>query len=373
MVLMVRPLLLALLAPAGTILALDDPKKESRKAAVLPPCGACSNLVSSFERGLERTARGKFEGGDTAWEEKNQGTGYAASEVRLVEIEEDLCKDVERGEQQCHSNHHDWEEHLEEWWKLDHDDDNPRPALRQWLCVERLRFCCPENHYGPDCVECSLRDSNGRICSGAGRCKGAGTRKGNGKCACESGYAGEICDECAVGHYQSYRDEDKTLCSPCHRSCQLHCSGPGAKGCVSCAAGFRMDAEHGCVDIDECLVSKPCAGNKFCVNTEGAYKCVKCDAACNGCEGDGPDTCLKCADGYTLNKDGTVCITEEAAGRIFTISNTRFFTYAGLCIAACIIFQRSVAVAGCLGLVIAVYISVSEYYLMGSTGDLKPV
>ena len=42
---------------------------------------ACSVLVKSFEKGLERTSRGKFEGGDTAWEEKNQGKGYSTSEV----------------------------------------------------------------------------------------------------------------------------------------------------------------------------------------------------------------------------------------------------------------------------------------------------
>ena len=44
--------------------------------------------------------RGKFEGGDAAWEEKNQGSGYAKSEVRFVEIQEDICKDLDRGETQ---------------------------------------------------------------------------------------------------------------------------------------------------------------------------------------------------------------------------------------------------------------------------------
>jgi len=52
----------------------------------LPPCSACKLLVSSFERGIERTSRGKFEGGDAAWEEKNQGKGYATSEVRFVKF-----------------------------------------------------------------------------------------------------------------------------------------------------------------------------------------------------------------------------------------------------------------------------------------------
>ena len=46
----------------------------------LPPCGACTNLVTSFEAGVERTKRGKLEGGDAAWEEKS-GQKYATSEV----------------------------------------------------------------------------------------------------------------------------------------------------------------------------------------------------------------------------------------------------------------------------------------------------
>ena len=48
---------------------------------------------------MERTARGKFEGGDADWEEKKLRT-YANSEVRLVEIQEKLCTDLTRGEDQ---------------------------------------------------------------------------------------------------------------------------------------------------------------------------------------------------------------------------------------------------------------------------------
>ena len=78
----------------------EKQKKEERVQTKLPPCSACSTLVSSFEKGLERTSRGKFEGGDAAWEEKNQGKGYATSEVRFVEIQEKLCTDIERGQSQ---------------------------------------------------------------------------------------------------------------------------------------------------------------------------------------------------------------------------------------------------------------------------------
>ena len=104
-------------------------KKKEKALAKLPPCSACSVLVKSFEKGLDRTSRGKFEGGDAAWEEKNQGKGYSISEVRFVEIQEKLCSDLDRGESQCHDNHHEWEEHLEEWWALGHD----KPNLRYYL------------------------------------------------------------------------------------------------------------------------------------------------------------------------------------------------------------------------------------------------
>ena len=73
--------------------------------------------------------------------------------LRFVEIQEKLCHGVDRGEHQCHSNHHEWEEHLETWWRLDPDT---RAPLKQWLCVDQLKVCCPENAYGPQCTPCSL-------------------------------------------------------------------------------------------------------------------------------------------------------------------------------------------------------------------------
>jgi hypothetical protein len=70
---------------------------------------------------------------------------------------------------------------------------------------------------------------------------------------------------------------------------------------------------------------------------------------------------------------GDVCVTLEAAGRIFTMSNVRYLTYGGLLVATAIIFQRSALIAGVLGLVVASYIALSEYYLQGATGELRPV
>ena len=63
----------------SSVQCLDPPNEK--ETAKLPPCGACTNLVTSFEAGLERTKRGKLEGGDAAWEEKSKQK-YATSEVQ---------------------------------------------------------------------------------------------------------------------------------------------------------------------------------------------------------------------------------------------------------------------------------------------------
>ena len=126
--------------------------------------------------------------------------------------------------------------------------------------------------------------------------QGGGTRKGNGKCSCSKEYDGEECDKCASGFYESFKDASKLLCSPCHKACAGYCSGPGPKACAKCEKGYEMNTEHGCMvrmlavliirlyhdtlpfqDIDECIVSKPCTKDKFCVNTEGTFKCMACD------------------------------------------------------------------------------------------------
>jgi len=356
---------------------LEKQKKEERTLAKLPPCSACKLLVSSFERGIERTSRGKFEGGDAAWEEKNQGKGYATSEVRFVEIQEKLCTDVDRGQSQCHDLHHEWEEHLEEWWNMGEN----KPDLKVWLCVEKLKVCCADGYYGAECKPCSKVGNNGKLCSGRGKCKGSGTRKGNGQCQCDKGFGGQTCDQCAQGYFQAAADSDNNVqelaCKPCHKSCLDRCTGPGPTQCLACKKGYLMDTEQGCHDQDECAEaaiqskSEICATDKFCVNTEGSYQCQQCDSSCASCTGDGPDSCQECAKGYV--KSGDVCMTEEAAGRIFSMTNVRYLTYSGLLVATAIIFQRSTLVAGLLGVVVAAYVCFSEYYLQGATGELRPV
>lgn len=77
-------------------------KKSEKRAIKLAPCQSCRTLVDSFKKGMDRTSRGKYEGGDAAWEEQKLGS-YMTSEIRLVEIQEKLCNDIERGQDQCHT------------------------------------------------------------------------------------------------------------------------------------------------------------------------------------------------------------------------------------------------------------------------------
>ncbi|XP_026824622.1 cysteine-rich with EGF-like domain protein 2 [Ooceraea biroi] len=333
--------------------------KEEVKSQTFPPCAACRVLTNSFKKGLEKTSRGKFEGGDSAWEEDKLGS-YSKSEIRLIEIQENLCKEVEHGETQCHSLAEELEAPIEEWWFKYQDI---YPDIYDYICIERTKHCCPKEHYGSDCMPCPGYPDN--VCSNNGKCKGAGTRKGNGSCLCDKGYVGDICSQCAPGYYESYKNENTLLCSACHMACEGPCKDAGPSNCEKCATGWYMVEGQGCFDIDECLKSdNVCASNQFCVNKEGSYTCLACDKACDGCNGDGPDMCTKCIEGYT-EKDN-LCINTDLFGRKKQENLARYMTYVGLCVATCIILQRNIYAASVIGLLVALYISISEYMIANS-------
>ncbi|XP_055541739.1 cysteine-rich with EGF-like domain protein 2 isoform X2 [Wyeomyia smithii] len=287
-------------------------KKDRQKSEKLPPCKACTVLVNSFRDGMKRTERSKHEGGDAAWEEERLGS-YKTSELRLVEIQESLCRDVIRGEDQCHQLAEEYESLIEEWWK---QHQNTEPDLHRWLCIDQALVCCADGFYGPDCAPCPS-------CFGNGKCKGNGTRKGNGRCACDEGYAGDNCDSCGPEHYEAFRDADKLLCTKCHKACAAGgCTGAGPNACRICRSGWIMDSQRGgCTDIDECVTANTCTKHQFCVNNEGSFSCLDCDKSCDGCDGDGPDMCRTCADDYEL-RDG-MC-TGITNGKQYKVTETDY-------------------------------------------------
>ncbi|XP_015916835.1 cysteine-rich with EGF-like domain protein 2 [Parasteatoda tepidariorum] len=331
-----------------------DSKASKKKTEVLPPCQACKMLANSFKKGIERTSRGKFEGGDASWE-KSRLKSYAESEIRLVEIQEKLCIDEEKAAEQCHRLAEEHESLLEEWW---FKKKNSFPDIFYYLCIDKLQVCCPENHYGPDCKPCVGGIVN--PCNNHGQCKGGGTRKGSGLCRCDPGYIGEFCDQCKIGYFNE-SSGDSWQCLKCDKSCKAHCRKGGPRGCEVCATGYQYSVELGCIDVNECveLSSDPCKLGTFCVNSIGSYRCVACDKSCDGCTGDGPDMCIKCASGYTY--EDPLCIEIKTWRRSLYIEVTRYGTYLGLCVATFIIFRRHMFIASIIGIFVAVYIGLSEY------------
>lgn len=173
---------------------------------------------------MKNTERGKYEGGDAAWEEEKLGS-YATSEIRLVEIQEKVCSDVEEGRDQCYSFHEQYDHEIENWW---FNYQSTEPSLFKYFCINATKLCCPELHYGENCTPCAGYPD--RVCNNNGKCKGSGTRKGNGKCHCDVGYDGDYCDSCADNYFQAYKDDTKLLCSKCHQSCESTCQSAGPTG-----------------------------------------------------------------------------------------------------------------------------------------------
>ncbi|XP_060526520.1 cysteine-rich with EGF-like domain protein 2 [Cylas formicarius] len=340
-----------------TLQCLAQNVRKDKEKTRLPPCRACRVFVDSFKKGLERTAKYRFEGGDTAWEEEKLGS-YATSEIRFVEIHEKLCSEVIVGKDHCYVLLEEYDEVLENWWfKLQKD----RPDLLEYLCIDTFKVCCPDLHFGRDCTPC--KGYPDKVCNNSGKCRGSGTRKGNGTCQCDVEYVGEYCEQCADNYYESYRDEKKLLCSRCHASCDGKCTKAGPEGCEKCKLGF-LQSETGCADVNECLnAESPCSTSQFCVNAEGSYRCLDCDKSCDGCRGDGPDECVNCAPGY--KKRNTLCVSINTEDRKLHVSVYRYLTYLGLCVCTYIVSNKNMYLAAFIGLCVALYIAMSEYVNSG--------
>ncbi|KAH6923111.1 hypothetical protein HPB50_021921 [Hyalomma asiaticum] len=286
----------------ATAIDISDLGERVVRKDLLPACQACKTVVKTFQNCRNMAAQ--YEEHLEEWWFEHQD--------KEPDLHKFLCIDQAKGQLiclQCRNMAAQYEEHLEEWW-FEHQDKEP--DLHKFLCIDQAKACCPENYYGPNCEPCTGGAEN--PCNGHGRCKGSGTRKGNGKCDCHPGYTGELCDSCTEGYYEDKPGPNGTkTCTKCDPSCKGPCTEGGPKACKECTVGYTMNEELGCVDIDECIESAEnlCEKerNTFCANTPGSYKCMMCDFACDGCTGDGPDHCIKCAKSYVL-KDKT-CIDEE--------------------------------------------------------------
>ncbi|KAM8973148.1 protein disulfide isomerase CRELD2 [Pelodytes ibericus] len=263
-------------------------------------CETCRKLVDRFHKGLEHTAKKNFGGGNTAWEEKTLSK-YESSEIRLVEIIENLC---DSSDFECNHMVEEHEEQIEKWWfKM----KKKYPELLKWLCIDTIKVCCPPGTYGPDCLAC-LGGSE-RPCHGNGFCSGDGTRSGDGSCSCKVEYTGQFCLECADGYYSLEKNNTHSVCTVCNTACKT-CHGPSNKDCHDCKDGWSK-VEGSCVDNDECAAEKsPCEEDKYCLNTEGSFLCKACDRSCSGCTGEGPENCQNCTSGYVYQDEKCTDINE---------------------------------------------------------------
>uniref|UniRef100_A0A3Q2QDR9 Cysteine-rich with EGF-like domains 2 n=1 Tax=Fundulus heteroclitus TaxID=8078 RepID=A0A3Q2QDR9_FUNHE len=280
-----RGLQLQLLACSVLLLLLfqaSNAKKDLKSA-----CSTCQQITENFNKGFDRTAKQNFGGGNTAWEERKLSK-YETSEIRLVEILEDVC---ESSSFECNRMVEEHEEHFETWW---FKKKTKHPDLHKWFCIDTIKVCCPKGTFGPDCNSCI--GGSERPCHGNGACDGDGTRGGSGKCSCDPSYKGELCLDCVDGYFSEVRNDTFSLCAECHASCKT-CTGATNEDCGECKEGWEDN--EACVDVNECAKEpSPCKEDQYCLNSEGSYSCIACDDACSGCTGAGSDQCQACAEGY---------------------------------------------------------------------------
>lgn len=135
---------------------------------------------------------------------------YEHSELRLTEIQEQLCKDLQYGKNKCSKLAEEKEELIEDWW-LNHKAKN---TLFQFLCIRQLKLCCLPGHFGPRCAgTCPGAPNN--ICNKNGKCEGEGTRAGSGLCVCDESSEGLECEQCKFNYTKMGTDDGK--CVPCDK------------------------------------------------------------------------------------------------------------------------------------------------------------
>lgn len=338
------------------VLFLINSPNHYIRAEKLSECKRCKVLTDSFNHWYRKTSRGKFEGGDAAWEEKKQKS-YARSEVRLVEVQEGLCSELNKHQDDCYGLAEEVEQPIEQWWFR---EDPGAVDLYTSLCIETLKYCCPKSHFGESCDPCPV-DANNEVCGGRGKCDGDGTRRGKGTCFCTKGFTGKYCDECRKNFY-----ENSGTCEPCHESCD-GCKGSGANNCHNCKSGWKLEDAY-CVDVNECADAGICETDQFCVNSPGSFTCKACDNSCSSCVGAGASNCVLCADGYTLWNGN--CLDNYSKERLLNSALQRATLYFVFLLMALVVSRTSKVLASLTVVTLAVFIYFTEHSNSLGTADI---
>lgn len=187
---------------------------------------------------------------------------------------------------------------------------------------------CPTGFGGATCATCAagfhsdgaggcVLDASCQVnsCSTHGTCT-AGTSSVS--CACDTGYAGTSCQNCASGFHRDaagacVADESCTANDPCvNGTCGdaggvVTCScDPGYAGavCNTCAPGFHDDGSGTCMLDQQCMpTSCGSAQAGTCAANGGVVSCT-CNTGYTG------TYCASCATGYHLDASGS-CVADQ--------------------------------------------------------------
>jgi hypothetical protein len=185
---------------------------------------------------------------------------------------------------------------------------------------------CDTGYAGDTCADCAGgfhaeagacvvdQQCQPTTCSGHGTCT---TPNGLVDCACDTGYDGDFCGDCADGHHADggacVIDE---VCGADSCSGNGACTTPGGVIDCDCAAGYAGDTCAGCasgyhIDADACAIDEVCGDDTCsafgtCVVNGGVTSCI-CQPGYDG------DTCADCNTGYH-SVTGGACEIDEVCG-----------------------------------------------------------
>ncbi|KAL4464818.1 hypothetical protein ABPG74_011379 [Tetrahymena malaccensis] len=124
------------------------------------------------------------------------------------------------------------------------------------------------------------------------------TNTQQGFCKCNSGYY-------TVSKNVPCNDPICTECKKCDPSCK-DCSGPGPTSCVTCAANLYKqtyaspDVPSTHPNYGKTICQDKCLNESYFID-QVRKECMKCHPSCKTCNGDLPQECLSCPDGFYLD------------------------------------------------------------------------
>jgi EGF domain-containing protein len=197
---------------------------------------------------------------------------------------------------------------------------------------DRCHLCDSAYHF--DGIDACVQDE---ICPAVDICGDHGTCADTGgvvACTCDTGYEGELCDQCAFAYIENAAGEcvlaencpGADICGD-HGTCDdssgvVVCvceTGYSGVQCVDCAEGYHL-FEGACVEDETCPATDPCGPHSSCDDTSGIVICV-CD---NGYHSDGQGNCLEnqvCPDPDPCGEHGTC---DNSSGSIECICDTGY-------------------------------------------------